>query len=58
MFTWLTEQIKVTKVPPKLPKELNLLVPGLYKCLEDRNPDVSCLLYYQTLIKHQLSYSI
>ena len=40
LFTWLLEQIKTTKVPPKLPKELNLVVPGLYKSLEDRNPEV------------------
>ncbi|XP_063678365.1 cytoskeleton-associated protein 5-like isoform X4 [Bolinopsis microptera] len=40
LFTWLTEQIKTAKVPPRLPKELNLLVLGVYKSLEDRNPDV------------------
>ena len=40
LYTWLAEQIKTTKVPPRLPKELNLLALGLYKSLEDRNPDV------------------
>ncbi|KAL5253039.1 hypothetical protein ACHWQZ_G015707 [Mnemiopsis leidyi] len=50
LYSWLAEQIKTTKVPPRLPKELNLLALGLYKSLEDRNPDVrksaqACLPY-------------
>ena len=44
------DQIVKAKVPPKLPKELSLIVPGLYKSLEDRNPDVRTTCYVTPII--------
>ena len=39
-MTWLTERM-IKEGPAKFPKEIGLLVPGVYKSLVDRNGDVS-----------------